>query len=139
MKTVFADTGYWIALLNPQDSLHEMAIQRASQLLPFRTVTTEMVLVEFLTSASLRQVQLRRQAVETVRRLKTTPDVEIVPQSSHQFNAALEMYASRLDKQWSLTDCASFVLMQERNIWEALAHDRNFEQAGFTPLLRPLF
>ena len=46
------------------------------------------------------------------------------------------MYRQMLDKEWSLTDCASFALMKERGIAEALAHDRHFEQAGFVALLR---
>ena len=59
-----------------------------------------------------------------------------MPQTSAQFDAAVDRYASRLDKNWSLTDCASFILMEEMDITEALAHDRDFEQAGFVALLR---
>ena len=135
MKTLFADTGYWIALLNPRDNLHEKAKQLATQLVPFRTVTTEMVLVEFLTSVSAGGHQLRQRAAETVKSLKIDPTVEVVPQTSIQFEAAVDRYASRPDQHWSLTDCASFVLMEQRYIWEALAEDHNFSQAGFTALL----
>ena len=42
----------------------------------------------------------------------------------------------RLDHSWSVVDCASFVVMRTRQIQEALAFDRHFEQAGFTALLR---
>ena len=49
---------------------------------------------------------------------------------------AFELYSFRQDQSWSLTDCASFLVMEERGITEALAHDRDFEQAGFTALLR---
>ena len=135
MKTLFADTGYWIALLNPRDNLHERAKQLATQLAPFRIVTTEMVLVEFLTSVSAGGQQLRQRAAETVRSLKIDPNVEVVPQTSNQFEDALDLYASRPDQQWSLTDCASFVLMRQRYLWEALAEDHNFEQAKFAALL----
>ena len=135
MKTLFADTGYWIALLNPRDNLHERAKQLATQLAPFRTATTEMVLVEFLTSISAGGQQLRQRAAETVRSLKIDPNVEVVPQTSNQFEDALDLYASRPDQQWSLTDCASFVLMKQRYIWEALAEVHNFEQAKFAALL----
>ena len=64
------------------------------------------------------------------------PNVEVVPQTSIQFREVFALYAGRLDKAWSLTDCASFALMTERDISEALAHDHHFEQAGFTALLR---
>ena len=50
--------------------------------------------------------------------------------------AALERYADRLDQDWSLTDCASFLTMEARGIQEALAYDSDFVQAGFTALLR---
>jgi predicted nucleic acid-binding protein len=44
-------------------------------------------------------------------------------------------YAKRLDKDWSLTDCMSFVTMQECGISDALTADHDFEQAGFIALL----
>ncbi len=46
------------------------------------------------------------------------------------------MLARRLDKDWSLTDCISFAVMQERSLTEALTSDHHFEQAGFTALLK---
>jgi predicted nucleic acid-binding protein len=48
----------------------------------------------------------------------------------------LELHSRRADKEWSLTDCISFFVMQERGIHQALAHDHHFEQAGFEALLR---
>ena len=64
--------------------------------------------------------------------------IEIIEQSGIQlaFYAAVERYSQRLDQRWSVTDCASFLIMEERGITEALAHDRDFVQAGFRPLLR---
>jgi len=40
------------------------------------------------------------------------------------------------DKGWSLTDCASFVIMEDEGLPAALTHDHHFEQAGFQALLR---
>ncbi len=68
--------------------------------------------------------------------MEDNPDVEIVPQTDAQFRSAVERYAARPDQTWGLADCASFLLMEERSITEALTHDRDFEQAGFTALLR---
>jgi uncharacterized protein len=53
-----------------------------------------------------------------------------------QFQTALKLYADRLDKAWSQTDCLSFKLMEEQNISEALAYDKHFAQAGFVALMR---
>jgi predicted nucleic acid-binding protein len=51
------------------------------------------------------------------------------------FDAGLELYSRRPDKEWSLTDCISFVVMEEHGLTEALTTDHHFEQAGFTALL----
>ena len=136
MNALFADTGYWIALFNPRDDLHVKAltVARVTQGRPI--VTSQMVLTEFLNYyASLGQ-SFRQQAVQVVRSLQQATEVEIVPQTDKQFQAALTFYAQRPDKEWSLVDCASFLLMQERHLTEALAHDEHFQQAGFVSLLR---
>jgi uncharacterized protein len=52
------------------------------------------------------------------------------------FSAGLELFRSRRDKEWSLTDCMSFVVMRERGITDALTNDHHFEQAGFRILLK---
>ncbi len=136
MSAIFADTGYWIALFNPRDDLHAKAltVARVTQGRPI--VTSQLVLTEFLNYyASLGQ-PFRQQAVQVVRSLQQAGEVEIVPQTDEQFQAALTFYSQRPDKEWSLVDCASFLIMQERNLTEALAHDEHFQQAGFVPLLR---
>ena len=71
-----------------------------------------------------------------VRELEAMPNVVIVHQTNAQFKTAVERFASRHDQRWSLTDCASFLVMEEMNLTEALAYDRDFEQAGFIALLR---
>lgn len=134
MKVVFADTGYWAAALNPQDQLHTKSQQVSVGLGKFRLLTTEMVLDELL--AALSKVPLRPFAIKGVEAIRANPNVEVVPQTSLQFLAAFEHYRAMADKEWSLTDCASFVLMRERGVTEALAHDHHFEQAGFVALLR---
>ena len=136
MPEVFADTGYWVALFNPNDQLHQKAGEVTRELGGCQKVTTEMVLVEFLNFVSGEGKYLRRLVGEKVKELSANPDVEVVAQTSGQFQAAVDRYLSRLDHSWSVVDCASFLLMEERGIQEALAFDRHFEQAGFTALLR---
>ena len=136
MRSVFADSGYFIARLNRREELHERAVTVAESLAPFRMVTTQMVLVETLNGVAREGEHLRRLATELVHELQNDPYTEIVPQTAIQFGTAFERYENRPDQKWSLTDCASFLLMEERKIWEALAHDRDFEQAGFVALLR---
>lgn len=136
MGTLFADSGHWIALLNPRDQMHERATAVAAALESSPIITTQMALTEVLNHLSREGERLRHLAVQMVRDLERNPNVEIVPQTDAQFRGAVERYASRGDQRWSLTDCASFLVMEERGITEALAYDRDFEQAGFAALLR---
>ena len=136
MPTVFADTGYWIALMRSGDELHERATAAAATLGSTQVVTTQMVLAEALNDTSRLGESRRAFAVEMVRQIRDDPSVEIVSQTDEQFWAAVERYAARADQTWSLTDCASFLVMEERQITEALAYDQDFEQAGFVALLR---
>lgn len=136
MKTVFADTGYWIALLNENDTLHSKAEAVSKSLGPYLVVTTEMVLAELAAFFSDKGPRLRQAVVDLIRSVRANPNIRIVPQTSLQFQDALALYEQSPDKEWSLTDCASFILMRELKITEALAHDQHFEQAGLVALLR---
>lgn len=136
MKPVFADTSYWIALLNPHDELHQQARRVSASLGDVQLVTSEAVLAEWLNDFARRGRQLRAAAVALIERLRADSTVEVIPQTSGEFEEALRLYAERADKAWSHTDCSSFCIMRRLGIREALAYDRHFEQAGFTALLR---
>lgn len=137
MRSVFADSGYWIALWRGKDALHERAMTLAESLgTTTPVVTTQLVLIEALDAMSGAGEVHRRFAVQMVREMERNPDIEIIVHTAAQFDAALQRYEARPDQTWSLTDCASFLVMEARGITEALAHDRDFEQAGFVALLR---
>jgi len=136
MKTIFADTGYWIALLDPYDTLHQKAIDQSMTLVQEQICTSEMVFTEVLNHFSKRSSILKRAAVALIQSAQKNTAVEIVPQTSELFEQALILYKQRLDHAWSHTDCASFCIMKQQNILEALAYDKHFEQAGFLALLR---
>ena len=136
MTKVFADSGYWIALQHPGDELHQKANLVQQQLGSLQVVTSEMVLSEFLNHMSRLGQYNRLLAFNEAVRLRNDPDVEVVPVTSQQFWEAVEHYGSRLDQRWSLVDCVSFLIMRCKGIQDALTHDRDFRQAGFTPLLR---
>ena len=136
MALVFADTGYWIAALLPGDQLHDRAAAMSVAYDGATVVTTQMVLTEVLNHVSGMGLHTRLATTRLLEDLGSNPNVEILPQTDAQFRAAVERYAARSDQRWSLTDCASFLVMEERNIGEALAYDQDFEQAGFVALLR---
>ena len=135
MSAVFADTFYWIALINPGDR-YAQEVQRFDDLLSGGNVfTTEEVLVEVLTFFAA-DTWLRIRAVETVREILSDPALHIVPQSHESFLSGFELYAARPDKGYSLTDCISMQTMRREGLTQALTNDRHFEQEGFRALFR---
>lgn len=135
MTKVFLDTAYVNALVNTRDQWHEAAVRWQQKLAAHKhhLLTTEFVLTEI--AEGLATVKFRTHATRVITALQASPLVEIIPASSQLFTAALALYQSRTDKDWGLTDCASFVVMQERNLSEALTTDDHFRQAGFRALL----
>ena len=129
----FVETYYLLALVNTKDKGHKLAIQH-SRGLDSRLITTTWVLVEF--ADALRSVDFRVRAAKFLRGFEHQPFVEMVPPTREQFDRALDRFQNRADKAWSLIDCLSFLLMEERGIAEALTADHQFEQAGFRALMR---
>jgi uncharacterized protein len=132
---IFLDTAYVNALVNTRDQWHAAAVQWQRKLSADkrRLVTTEFVLVEI--ADGLAAVRFRGQAVQVIATLQASSLIEIIPASSQLFTAALELYRSRGDKDWGLTDCASLVVMNGRGLSEALTTDDHFRQAGLRALL----
>jgi predicted nucleic acid-binding protein len=135
MKTVFADTIYWVASLNPRDQWHDAVVLAESALGDFQIITTELVLMEILNFYAEYNQFLRQSAARLVRNMLNDPDIEVIKHSHKTFLDGLKFYETRLDKHYSLTDCVSMNLMRERGINEVLTHDHHFEQEGFTILL----
>ena len=137
MRRVFADSLYFIALLVTDDQWTEATKQAGRELGDaVEIVTTYEVLIEVLAGVSRSGPQTRLQAVGTVRDIMADPNITLVPQSVGLFTRGLELYASRPDKRYSLTDCISMTVMREQDISEALTHDRDFESEGFVRLIR---
>jgi uncharacterized protein len=128
----FADTFYFLALLNPRDGAHAAAQAHGAE--PGRILTTEWILIELADAMAIRAK--RQTFIDFYKLIGFDPDIEVVASSPRLFAAGKDLYSTRPDKDWSLTDCISFVVMQERGIAEALTGDHHFEQAGFKPLLR---
>lgn len=98
-------------------------------------VTSDMVLTEVLNMFSGRGSHLR-EAARAIQEILGDRRVEVIPQTPQLFRDALNLYQSRADKEWSLTDCASFMIMKRRGIEEALTDDHHFTQSGFKALLK---
>ena len=133
MKVAFADSTFYIALLIPRDSNHERA-KIVAQSWAARTVTTEYVLTEVANHLCGTQ-QGRERYGQLLSDIIADPMAVIIESSSVLWRRGSEFYTRRSDKQWSLTDCISFLVMQDRKIDDALTADHHFEQAGFRALL----
>jgi uncharacterized protein len=135
MDEVFADAFYWIALANPADQWHD-AVKRYDKNNPDTLlVTTEEVLTEFLNYYAEAGSYRRRIVGQMCEQVLLHPNVTVTAQSHESFLQGLALYRRREDKGYSLTDCISMVICNERDVKKVLTHDRHFEQEGFTLLL----
>ena len=135
MKRVFADSNYWIALIRPGDQWADAAKAAWSLLGDALIVTTDGVLIEFLTALS-RGEHMRKQAAKMVRAILDNPNIKVIPQTRESFLKGLLFYENRSDKEFSLTDCISMNAMRTESLVEVLTNDHHFEQEGFTVLIK---
>lgn len=133
MNTVFADAFYYFALLSPSDEAHRRALEFTAGF-NGRLFTTAWVLTEL--ADGLAAPEHRQAFTKFHNELRSDPQVVIVPPDADLFDEGLALYADRPDKEWSLSDCISFIIMEREGIAEALTGDHHFEQAGFVALLK---
>jgi predicted nucleic acid-binding protein len=133
MKTAFADSAFYVALLVVRDDLHEKA-KLLAQAWEGSVVTTEYVLLEV--ANYVRNSKSREKFGELLNHLVADRNTEIIPSNHSHWERGIELYLTRFDKDWSLTDCISFVVMKERGLTDAFTADHHFEQAGFAALLK---
>jgi hypothetical protein len=129
---IFIDTSYILALINPSDDFHLKA-KKLTFKVKGKFVTSEAVLFEL--ANALAKLRTRALGIYTIEDLRHDPDIEIVPLEQGLLLETFEMYSSNKLKEWTVTDCMSFIIMKKMNITEALTTDENFRQAGFNPLL----
>jgi uncharacterized protein len=123
----FADSFYWIALLNDTDQDHSRVLQMK---ITGRLVLSVAVQLEVLDAFSS-DVKLRSNAKYFWDYCSKDSSIIIVPLEEALLENAMQLFQSRKDKFWSFTDCISFVIMQQRKIIVALTADQHFRQAGF--------
>jgi predicted nucleic acid-binding protein len=130
MTEVFADSFYFIALLNKRDQHHRVACEMARQNF-HRIVTTHWVLVETINALSARP--LRAIAHDFAVAALADASLQVISER-HWFERGLDLFGNRPDKDWSLTDRISFAVMRDRGVTHTLTGDRHYAQAGYVPL-----
>ena len=135
MATYFADTSFWIRLSSKRDQHHRRAVAWHQAVIRTRStiLTTEAVLLEWLNALS--DISTRRIAAESYLRVRADIRIEVIQFQAELMESAIALYRGRPDKNWSLTDCLSFVVMERRGLTEALTTDHDFEQAGLKTIM----
>ena len=133
---VFLDTAFALALSVASDEHHQKALILADELeaQSVRLITTQAVIFEI--GNALAKLRYRAASVDLLDALENDPNVEIVVVSEVIYEQAFHLYRNRMDKEWGITDCISFVVMDDYELTAALTTDEHFQQAGFQALLR---
>jgi hypothetical protein len=134
-REVFLDASALLALVDSRDALYARACEIEQGLARNEThlVLSDAVLLEFLSLTSPRP--LRAAGIASIDAFFASPRVTIIPATRRAFLRAFDLYRSRPDKEWSLVDCSSILICQERAIRRVFTSDRHFRQAGFDILL----
>ena len=138
MKKIFVDTSGWGNLVDTLQEFHEETkefYQTAKQE-NTRLITTNYIIAELVALLSSPLRISRQKSIEFINGIKTSFLVDIIHIDQDLDERTWELLSSRDDKNWSLADCSSFVIMRENEILEALTTDHHFEQAGFVRLLK---
>lgn len=138
MPNVFADTSGWAHLFDPKEPHHSSAttIYHRTQQRGYKLIATNYVVAE-LASLLISPLRIPRPRIITyIEGLRASPYVEIIHIDPTLDQQAWRLFSARQDKNWSLVDCVSFIVMQQRSITDALTTDHHFEQAGFIRLLK---
>jgi len=135
-KPVFVDTAAWLALINKSDALHEKAKRIRNKLVRERGqfLLTDYIVVEIANALS--RVPFRQTAVQIISLIQSSANTMVVRIDKEIFAEAWRLYSERLDKEWSFTDCTSFIVMNRMGLTDAFTSDHHFEQAGFNILLK---
>ena len=137
MKQIFADTFYWVALINKKDNWHQRVIEVTASLKNVEIVTTDEILIEVLNFLSA-IISLRGRTAQFVDDIKQNPHIKLIPQTRESFVGGLNLYRCRLDKKYSMTDCISMTVMRRLKINEVLTHDHHFKQKASIILFESL-
>ncbi|WP_417913395.1 type II toxin-antitoxin system VapC family toxin [Candidatus Electronema sp. TJ] len=138
MNNLFADTSGWGCLIDATQKHHALAaaIYRNIRQQQARLITTNYIITELAALMSSPLHLPRPSIIAFLEGIKTSPYVAVIHIDQTLDEQVWRLYKQRTDKDWSLVDCASFVVMKERGITESLTTEHHFEQAGFLRLLK---
>ena len=138
MSKVFVDTSGWASLFHPDDLFHKQAetLYQGIRKEGTRLITTNYVIAETVALLTSPFRTPRKAIIDFVNGIKTSALVDLIHIDENLDKRAWDLLSNRIDKNWSLVDCSSFVVMQNEGITESLTTDHHFGQAGFVRLLK---
>jgi len=133
---VFLDTAFVIASAVETDAFHKRAIELLREIRAegIRMITTHAIVLEI--GNALASPRYRKLAIDTLDSMQADDKVTIFPLTEDLLEEGYKLFRTRMDKDWGLVDCISFVVMKQFGVAEALTTDLHFQQAGYAPLLR---
>jgi len=136
VEPLFIDTGGFYALVSAESASHAnaVAIMEEARRNRRRAVTTDYILDE--TATLLRARGLTKQLKEFFRLTEESQALNVEWMTPNRFAAARTFMLKHMDQEFSFTDCVSFIVMKELRLTDALATDKHFRIAGFSPLLK---
>ena len=134
-NSVFLDTSFFLALAHIKDKNHQAAreLMKEIKIKKAKLFTSHFVLIEV--GDGLSRLRFRELGKRIIELTLSDPDIVITPATPELFSKAWQLFSRMDDKEWGLTDCASFIIMDENGIEAAGTADHHFQQAGFRALL----
>jgi uncharacterized protein len=139
MNSVFIDTSGWANAFDKRQPYYLEAVAAFQAMRQNRAaiITSNYVLAELVSLLQSPMRVPRSHIFTIIDTIKATAYLDLIHIDPATDSAAWNLCKARPDKNWSLVDCSSFTLMQQREIQAALTTDHHFEQAGFIRLLKP--
>jgi predicted nucleic acid-binding protein len=136
MRAIFIDTSYFIALVNRQDAYHHLAKEWARKLVKEHILCHTSIPILFEIADGFARLGRRQIGISLVENIVNSENTVLHAFSEVTYHNARNLYISRSDKEWGLTDCYSFELMKELQLTQVLTADKHFEQFGYEILLK---
>ena len=132
---VLMDTAGFLSLWDSSDEHHQRAVQLQNELARKgrRFLTTDYIVDETTTLLLVRHSHLA--AADFLETAISSEALRLQWIDSDRFHEAADLFTRHSDKQWSFTDCVSFILMREMKLRDCFTTDHHFRQAGFNVLL----
>jgi predicted nucleic acid-binding protein len=131
MNPFFIDTSGWCAVYDKSDDNHHAAFAFWNKVAAKigALYTSDYIMDETLTLLTVRISHAA--AVEFGQIILVSKVIKIIPVTPSRWEGAWQLFIKYCDKDFSFTDCASFMIMRELNLKEAFTFDNHFQQMGF--------